>query len=702
MAQAAAGTPVGRRELVSRLAWALSGAVLLDWAVQLLGSSTTYPWVAALVVAAGGWGLATALACWSWPSGGRRTRRWGEAWAWATVGLVLACYAAWTFLQLHAAPAYGTDEIAFDQYAASLARHGVDPYTRSMLRAFTLYRVSPDGFTYHLDGTPVTTLSYPALSFLAYVPFLLLGWSTQLAVVLNALSWAIAMVVLFVVLPREVRALGLAVGSIPVFVGYAIGGVTDLLYVPLLMGAAHGWTSFVHRRDRRRYSGPVLLGLAMCIKQTPWLLAPFLLAGLVLEARPAMGWRRALGQAARYSVAAGGAFAAPNLPYLLADPGAWWRGVLTPLSGSVVPAGQGLVGLSVFLRLGGGSIRAYTVLSVLVLAALLSAYVATYPSARAVTFLVPSAVLFFATRSFGSYLVSLLPVALVGAVTTEGRLRPAVGRLAGRDPAAAAPSRLAPARAPAGRARAAVLAGAVALPSAGAALALAQGAPLSLRVTGLRTTGQLATVEQLEVRARNLTDKALRPSFTVDEGGAVTSFWLVTKGPAVLAARSSATYTLQAPNFPAQPPIGGGFEVMAFTSRPQSVSESAPYLPGTEHLALDPEAVDAPVPVGRPVLVRAQLLDQLDRPIHEAGVPVYLGQTIYDQQGLLYSEAVVNGSLPGETPVAAYTNREGLASFVVVGTQASADPVYFEANLVNPRKLYPYGYSPILALRFVR
>ena len=28
------------------------------------------------------------------------------------------------------------------------------------------------------------------------------------------------------------------------------------------------------------------------------------------------------------------------------------------------------------------------------------------------------------------------------------------------------------------------------------------------------------------------------------------------------------------------------------------------------------------------------------------------------------------------------------------------DPIYFEANLVKSNSAYPYGYSPILAVRF--
>ncbi len=83
-------------------------------------------------------------------------------------------------------------------------------------------------------------------------------------------------------------------------------------------------------------------------------------------------------------------------------------------------------------------------------------------------------------------------------------------------------------------------------------------------------------------------------------------------------------------------------------------------------------------------------------------MPVYLGQIIYDQRGLILSEASVNGSAPGRTPVRAFTNASGVATFSIVGTQVTADPVSFEANLVNPVEHYPYGYSEILPIQFVR
>ena len=88
---------------------------------------------------------------------------------------VLIALALWSYFQVFIAPDYGTDEIAFDQYAAQLALHGINPYLHSMAPAFPLFHVSPNGYTFRLNGQPVTTLSYPALSFEAYLPLLASG-----------------------------------------------------------------------------------------------------------------------------------------------------------------------------------------------------------------------------------------------------------------------------------------------------------------------------------------------------------------------------------------------------------------------------------------------------------------------------------------------------------------------------------------------
>jgi hypothetical protein len=670
-----------------RIAWTLAGVALINWSVQLLTASTSYAWVAAMVVLSGAWGLATVVSSWLplhlFPS----VRRWSRPLAWATALVLIATLAAWCYTQVRLGPGYGTDELAFDQYAAMLTQHGQNPYVHSMAPAFSMFQVSPDGFTYTMAGRAVTSMSYPALSFLLYLPLLALGWSTQMAVVVNVGAWAIAILLLFALLPPRMRAAGLVLGSVSVYVSYAVGGVTDALYIPLLIGAAYRWDRF--GTTRRSYLGPVLLGLAMAVKQTPWLIFLFVLLGLFAQAQGSDSLRAGLRLSLRYAAVTLSAFLAPNLPFIVMNASAWWRGILIPVTGHLVPAGQGAIALSLFMRIGGGSLAAFTAATVTLGLLVAVIYVGTFPLLRPVAFILPAIVLFFAARSYGNYLAALVPAALVGAFTTA----PAVLR-----PRLAHGSVRWHARLTRGWLLGGAAAGCLFLGSLG--WALLDRAPLQVNVISVRTTGQLATIEQLKIRVTNRTNGPRSPRFTVNEGGGITTFWRVAQGPKRLGGHETALYTLQAPNFQAQPSISGGFSVMALTRGPDAMSVSGPYIPSTVHIALDPNAINSVVPLGTPVYIRARLLDQLDRPVHRLGMAVYLGQIIYDQSGLEYGEAEINHSNPGQTPVTAYTNAQGVATFEIVNAQPSGDPLYFEANLVNSRYFFPYGYSAILPIRF--
>jgi uncharacterized membrane protein len=653
----------------------LAGLMVVTWSFRLSGYLTFSPWLAVIVAALGLIGLLAIITAWL-PDAAVSQRRRRQA-DWMVLIAVLAGLALWSYFQVYVAPDYGTDEIAFDQYAAQLALHGLNPYVHSMAAAFPLFHVSPNGYTFRLNGQPVTSLSYPALALEAYLPMLAMGLTTQAATWMNVGAWALGAIVLFVVLPKRLSPLAPIIASLDVYIGYAVGGVTDALYVPLLIGAAVSWDQFPSRRGRAAWRGPVLLGLAMAVKQTPWLIAPFVITGIVLEARRYGHLPRALACGARYAGITLVAFLAPNLPYLLDAPGAWLRGVTTPLASTVVPAGQGVVSLSLSLAVGGGSLRAYSIAAAVVMIVALACFAAAYPLLKPAAFLLPSVVLFFATRSFGSYLVMLIPAAVAAAATIRTL-------------------------SPAGCWRwwKAVAISGAALCAAAITAALTAASPLGMSVVSVSTTGQLATVAELTVLVTNHTGRAIQPSFTIEEGTTMTAFWRRVAGPAMLAPHQTARYIIEAPSYFAMPSISNGFQVLAFSAGPASVSRTGAYVASLWRVVLQPAALSGPVPAGQRITVRAEIVNRLDQPMRIARLPVYLGQVIYAQRGLQFSEAIINGSPEGQTPVAARTNVNGVATFSISSPVGGSNPDYFEANLVQPSSGYPYGYSPILAVRF--
>lgn len=666
----------------ARSAWTLVGATVISWAFLLYGYSDTYPWLSWVEVVVGLYGLGVIVVAWM-----HRDDAFSHLLGWVTAGVVIVAFILWCWIQIRVAPAYGTDESAFDQFAAQLVSHGHNPYTVSMAPSFNLFHVSPDGFTFRLNGSPVTQLSYPALSFLLYVPFLLLGWSSQLAIGINILAWALAIALSYWLLPRAVKPLAIVLGSLGIYTGFAVGGVTDALYVPFLVLAVYQWDRALERKGWRRWILPAAMGVAIAIKQTPWFILPFLLAGLYLEAKQRGGTK---GDSLRgvwgYVWRTGVVFLIPNAVFIVASPSAWIRGVVTPMFGGAVPAGQGWVALSNFLGLGGGSLQTYTILILSVYVCSVVLFILTYPRSKPLAIVLASVVLFFSERSFSNYFVMMLLPMMVAATSIRWD-RGAIPSL--RTHLWATMQR-----------RVSVVASLV-LVAGALTLVTTYRQPIEVQIQSVATTGQLATVLQVTALVTNTTNHAVHPIFSSESGASITAPWNITTGPAVLDAGESTTYVLEAPNFFAQPSLSGGFQMVALTQSPPAMSVSAPYIPTTLHVNLDPEAVNQPVPVGQPVTFAAQLLSSTNNPIDRAGVPVFLGQISYTQQGLVFGEAVINQGQIGQTPVEAITNSKGVAHFVVTGTQPSINPVYFEANLVNSVASYPYGYSDIVPIRFI-
>jgi hypothetical protein len=643
------------------------------------------------VVVAGFWGLVVAIVSWLDLEDYPALTRWENAFAWSNALLVVVLIGAWTYVQFHAAPGYTTDELSFDQYAAQLVAHGLhNPYVHSMKPAGELFRLSPDGYTYTITGTPVEQLSYPSLSFLVYVPFILLGWTSELGAGLNVAAWVGAVLLMFALLPRSMRPAALLFASIDVYISFAAGGVTDMLYIPLLIVAAYRWDRF--GRSRSTYVAPVAVGLAMAIKQTPWPVLAFVLCALAWDEYDRSGdVREAARRAGRYLGVVLVVFLIPNLPYMIASPSAWFSGVFAPFVKNMVPTGQGLISLTLFAHLGGGSLAAYTVVMILAALLLLAIYVGTYPLLRPATFMLPSLAYFFAARSQTNYLIPLIPVALVGAITAGppvARRAPAVGRRAaglmrGRHW---------------GRAAAALSV----LGVAAIIYAFTAASPLTVTIVGQRTTGYLGGIKTLVVKVHNQTSKPLTPAYTVQTSHGDTTFWKIWSGPKTIAPGHTATLQLVARNYQAEPGLGDGFSVLAFTEHPAAVSVSHRFLLNLWRTATLRQAFDNSVPIGKRILLRVQVLDHFNSPVLQAGIPVYLSQSRFTSLGVRRAYARINGHRRGQSNVMAKTNGQGVATFYVVGTKADRDPTTISAHLVDKDAHYVYGSSGYMFIRFKR
>jgi hypothetical protein len=556
----------------------LVGIGLLWWSWRL-NDFTSVAWTVPFVVLGNLWGIVTVLVSWLPDVSGSGDGRLARAFLWGTAVMTVALFIVWGVVSTQALSGYGTDAIAFNQYAAELARHGMNPYVHSMARAYGLFHIPPSDYTYDFTGAPVTALSYPSLSFLVYVPLLALGWTLNLAPLLNVSAWGITAALMFLLSPRRLRPVALLFSGFGIYAAFAAGGVTDVLFMPLLTLAAYRWDRF--GSSRWTYAGPLLFGLAMGIKQTPWPVLPFLLVALWLDQSRRTGAADGLRRSGRYLAAVLVAFAIPNLPYFVASPHAWIRGVLTPLLHNLVPAGQGTISLSLYLHMGGGSLTAFTLATVLMFALALVAFAGTYPLLRGGAWLLPALALFFASRSNVNYFVALIPAGYIAAMS----IAPApLGRGAYQAGMAGSAARRAVGRwfrAP----RWALTCGVLAVMFVAAATySLSAPAPLGVRLTALRTLGRSDRVHQLTVRVTNRSGGAVRPAFDVLRSGTNTSFWTVASGPSRLAGGQAADYTLLAPNADSEPSLQGTFSVIAFVASPRSFSVSDEYDAGLYQL----------------------------------------------------------------------------------------------------------------------
>ncbi len=288
---------------------------------------------------------------------------------------------------------YPTDEVLLDMFSAHLFLIGKNPYLVSnTANAFSYYGFT-SGYTLSfatpkLTGGFVSTLSYPALSFLYFFPAVGLNINAPLwtmpAYVLPAAALAFAY--------RRTRILGLIAMLFlvlnPQYFYQVRMGYIDVLWVGLSMLSIYFY--------KKPWLSGILFGLALAVKQDPVFLAPFLMVFI---------WReQGLQKALKWFAAAAMVFLIINAYFIALGPGAFISSLLGPESSGLLGIGFGPSQLS-FIGYFPMSSTFYTLMEISVFLILLVLYVFKYEKLRYAFLAFPVLIYLFNYRLLLEYIM---------------------------------------------------------------------------------------------------------------------------------------------------------------------------------------------------------------------------------------------------------------------------------------------------------
>jgi uncharacterized membrane protein len=325
----------------------------------------------------------------------------------ALVALVVTVIVSWYVItQVEHPGSYQTDALAYAHYSAILFSKGINPYTQDLDSALTMFSVSPQFFTLTPSGNLVNTLNYPALQFLVLLPVVWLG-IRDARIIIYVFEFA-SLLVIYFWSPKEIRPIVL----IPLFAGsdlavnFSAGAIADFLWVlPLVI--------MVVCIDRPWLAG-VFYGLACAVKQTPWLLAPFLIVWFV-KAQDHVDAANKLRSACSFVMSALLAFLVPNIWFMWLDFSAWYSGVMIPALGNLVVLSQGLSLLTLAI---GVPLPPdfYLFCTVLVGLTLLVNYYVYFDKLKLSLWAFPAIMLWFSYRGLQNYFVFWAPLLVMSLI----------------------------------------------------------------------------------------------------------------------------------------------------------------------------------------------------------------------------------------------------------------------------------------------
>lgn len=237
---------------------------------------------------------------------------------------------------------YTTDSIIMSHVGAESILRGENPYKVSLLPHYERFNLPLHFTTPKMDGTITDVITYPAFNFLFFVPFIFFG--------LNDIRWALlfthiaTLIVMYVFTPKKYRSLILIpMFVIPDFLTFTSGGVTDIVWVFLLVLSLKLWNT-------RPVISYIFLGLASSFKQIVWYALPFFSIRLWCEGVD-LPYSEKVKRFAIFCATLGLTFTVLNAPFVIGARDEWLQAVLAPLfpqGAPMVPFGFGLALMSSF------------------------------------------------------------------------------------------------------------------------------------------------------------------------------------------------------------------------------------------------------------------------------------------------------------------------------------------------------------------
>lgn len=300
------------------------------------------------------------------------------------------------------APQFPTDESVFDMYAAHLFLLGKNPYNPALMsNAFNFYNFpfrAFDPITPLTTGGYVDILTYPALSFLVFIPAAILKLKASI-IMLPVLLAPVIIVWYRAWSRKEWLRSSYAILPFVSLLLYTYQGAsadTDALWASLLM------LSYM-ALPRNKTSG-ILFGLSLSVKQVPFIAAPFLLYFIYREygARKTLGWISA----------AAAVFVIINGYFILENPGYWFSSMIANEFAPLIGIGFGIPQVS-FSGVFQIPEIYYAIIMVDLLLVLLALYVAKYQEVKYALFVFPILIFLFNYRLFPQYLFYWMIISLV-------------------------------------------------------------------------------------------------------------------------------------------------------------------------------------------------------------------------------------------------------------------------------------------------